>query len=247
MFEKGPDTTMGSRTMQRIDERTLKEMTLSAHSNMVLIKVPDFKKERVTKSGILLDVNPDVQYFDQGEGSHMADLARVIGVVEKIPPALLPDGDILSWHTPMDLNVGDTVWFDYMDGMNSTSFVIGDDEYRLIPYSSCYIAYRESQIGKPICLNGYILFEDVMQPKDKLEHIDKVDPLKGKIYAIGDPVEHTLAYWTEDIEVEEGDIVEFRKKFPKVYVERQLYFQQLDRKLFRGQRKDIVFNYGKNM
>ena len=244
MIDKSPDTTMGSRTKQRIDEKTLKEMTLSAYSNMVLIKVPDFKKERVTKAGIILDVNPDTQYFDQGEGSHMADLARVVGIVEKVPPGLTPDGDIQPWETSMDLQVGDTVWFDYMDGMNATSFIMGDDEYRLIPYASCYIAYRDSRF---VTLNGYILFEDVFQPKDELEHIDKVDPLKGKVYAVADPVVHTLDYWTEQIDVAVGDTVEFRKKFPKVYLERQKYFQQLDKKLFRGQRKDIVFNYGKDL
>lgn len=243
-----PDTSMGSRTKQRIDEKQLKEMTLSAHSNMVLIKVPDFEKERVTKSGIILDVNPDTQYFDEGSGSHMADLARVMGFVEKVPPALLPDGDILPWETTMDLEVGDTVWFDYMDGLNSTSFIIGDDEYRLLPYASCYIAIRDShQTTKPICLNGYILFEDVLKPDDGFSTERKVDDFKGKIYAAGGPVTHTLDYWTEKIEVEEGDIVQFRMKFPKVYLERQKYFQQLDKKLFRGQRKDIVFNYGKSL
>jgi hypothetical protein len=60
-------------------------------------------------------------------------------------------------------------------------------------------------------------------------------------------VEHCLAYWTEDIDVGVGDYVQFRKKFPKVYLERQKYFQQLDKKFFRGQRRDIVYNYGKDM
>ena len=72
---------MGSRTKQRIDEKELKAMTLSAYSNMVMIRVPDFEKERTTKSGIVLDVNPDTQYFDQGTGSHMADLARVVEII----------------------------------------------------------------------------------------------------------------------------------------------------------------------
>jgi co-chaperonin GroES (HSP10) len=247
MFDRSPDQTMGSRTQQRVDKEMLNEMVLSAHSNMVLIRVPDFNKERVTKSGIILDVNPDTQYFDQGTGSHMADLARVIGIVEKVPPSLLPDGDILPWKTTMDLLVGDTVWFDYMDGLNATSFIIGDDEYLLIPYASCYIAIRDSRFENIICLNGYILFKDVLLPDDGFSPERKIDPLKGKIHAIGNPVEHTLDYWTEDIEVAVGDHVEFRKKFPKVYLERQKYFQQLDKKLFRGQRKDIVFNYGKNL
>lgn len=247
MITKQPDTTMGSRTKQRVDKDMLNEMVLSGLSNMVMIKVPDFEKERVTEAGIILDVNPDTQYFDESGGSHMADLARVMGIVEKVPPGLLPDNDILPWETTMDLKVGDTVWFDYMDGMNSTSFIIDDDEYRLIPYASCYIAIRDSQMENPICLNGYILFEDVLLPDDGFSSERKVDPLKGKIHALAAPVEHYLDYWTEDIEVAVGDLVVFRQKFPKVYLERQKYFQQLDKKLFRGQRKDIVFNYGKNL
>jgi len=238
---------MGSRTKQRVDKKFLDETTLSAYSNMVLVKIPDFDKERVTESGIVLDVNPDVQYFDEGEGSHMADVARVIGIVEKAPPALLPDGDILPWKTTMDLQVGDTVVFDYMDGLHATSFIIDDDEYRLIPYASCYIAIRDSRYDNPICLNGYILFEDVLLPDDGFSPHRKVDPMKGRVHSIGEPVVHHIDYWTEDIEVTVGDYVEFRDKFPKIYLERQKHFQQLDKKLFRAQRKDIVFNYGKSL
>jgi len=219
-------------------------MTLSAYSNMVLIRVPDFQKERKTEAGIILDVNPDIQYMDDGEGSHMADMARVSGVVEKVPPALMPDGDILAWETEMELEVGDTVVFDYMDGLHSTSFVIDGDEYKLIAYASCYVAIRDSQKDSLICLNGYLLLEDVLLPDDGYSPHRKVDPGKGKIHSIGSPVEYSLDYWTDDIDVEEGDIVEFRRKFPRVYLERQKYFQQLDKRFFRCQRKDIVYNFG---
>jgi len=240
------DVSMGSRTKQRVDKAMIYEMTLSAYSKMVLLKIPNFEQERKTKAGIILDINPDTQYLD-GEGSHMADVARVIGIVEKVPPGLLPDGDILSWETTMDLEVGDTVWFDYMDGLHATSFIVDDDEYRLIAYASCYMAIRDSQMKNPICLNGYCLFEEVLLPDDGYSPHRKVDESKGKIYAVGNPVLHTLDYWTELIDVEEGDIVVFRKKFPKVFLERQKHFQQLDKKLFRGQRKDIIYNYGKDM
>ena len=81
-------------------------------------------------------MNPDTKYM-HGVGSHMADGARVIGIVEKVPPGLLPDGDILSWETSMDLEVGDTVWFDYMDGLHATSFIVDDDRERKgIPHSN---------------------------------------------------------------------------------------------------------------
>jgi hypothetical protein len=247
MFDTRKDTAMGSRTKQKIDKEELDQMFLSGYSNMVMIKIPNFNKERTTEAGVILDVNPDIQYFDDSNSSHMADLARVIGIVEKVPPGLLPDGDMLPWHTTMDLQIGDTVFFDYMDSLHATSFIVGEDEYRLIPYASCYIAYRDSQSENPICLNGYILFEDVLKPDDGFSPHREVDPLKGKVYAIGEPVEHCLAYWTEDIDVGVGDYVQFRKKFPKVYLERQKYFQQLDKKFFRGQRRDIVYNYGKDM
>ena len=38
------DTSMGSRTKQRVDKSMIDEMTLSAYSNMVLLKIPDFEK-----------------------------------------------------------------------------------------------------------------------------------------------------------------------------------------------------------
>lgn len=237
---------MGSRTKQRVDKVMIDEMTLSAYSNMVLIKIPDFEKDRKTKAGVILDVNPDVQYLD-GEGSHMADLARVVGVVEKVPPGLLPEGDLLPWKTTMDLKIGDMVWFDYMDGLHATSFIVDDDEYRLIPYASCYIAIRDSRMENPLCLNGYCLFEEVLLPDDGFSPHRAVDQSRGKVYATGDPVEHANNYWTDLIDIDKEDIVVFRKKYPRVFLERQKYFQQLDKKLFRAQRKDIIYNHGKDM
>ena len=234
--------TMGSRTQQKIDKNVLDAMTMSGYSNYVLIRVCDFKKERKTKAGILLDVNPDVQYLD-GEGSHMADLERVVGTVEKVPPTLRPDGDMLQWHTTMDLVVGDVVYFDYYDSINSISFVCGDDEYRLIPYASCYLAIRDDEM---VGLNGYCLLEDVYEVSDGFSPHPTLQDLMGTVYFASGPVVHCLDYYTEDIKIEKGDLVVFRKKFAKVYLERQEYFQTLGKKLFRAQRKDIVFNYGPN-
>lgn len=260
------DVSMGSRTEQKIDKETLDQMILSAYSNMVLIKVPEFRAERKTEGGIILDVNPQVQYFDDDTGSHMADLERVVGVVEKVPPSLLPEGDMLAWWTEVEVMVGDTVYFDYFDSINSTSFVCGEDEYRLIPYSSCYIAIRESQI---VCLNGYCLFEEVyeddadageakgpinMAMMDKEGVIgsktDKIfspnpkpDELKGKVHSLGSKMKYWTDHYTDDIDIEVGDTVTFRKKAARIYLERAKHFQTLDKKLFRMQRKDVIFNH----
>ena len=235
------DVSMGSRTEQKIDKDTLDQMILSAYSNMVLIKVPEFRVERKTKAGIILDVNPQVQYFDDDTGSHMADLERVVGIVEKVPPALLPEGDMLAWWTEVEVIKGDTVYFDYFDSINSTSFVCDEDEYRLIPYSSCYIAIRESQI---VCLNGYCLFEDVYKPDDGFSPHPILDDLKGKVYSLGSKMKYWTASYTDDIDIEVGDTVTFRKKAARIYLERAKHFQTLDKKLFRMQRKDVIYTNG---
>ena len=234
------DTSMGSRTQQKIDREVLSQMVLSGYSNMVLIKVPKFKEERKTKSGIILDVNPHVQYLD-GEGSHMADLERVLGTVEKIPPFLTPDGDMLAWETPIDLKVGDGVYFDYMDSINSTSFVCEEDEYRLIPYSSCYVAIRGEEM---ICLSGYCLFENIYEKKHSLSTSETLVELKGKVYQVGTTVVYSNQIYSDDIEIEVGDIVTFRKRFSRVYLERQKHLQTLNVQLFRAQRREIIYNHG---
>ena len=238
---------MGSRTKQRVDKEFLDSMVLSAYSNMVLIRIPNFEKERKTRSGIVLDVNPHIQYMDDGPGSHMADLARVIGIVEKVPPGLRPDGDILQWETEMELEPGDTVVFDYYDSLNSTSFIIDGDEYQLLPYSSCYLGIRDSRKDNMICLNGYCMFEDVLLPDDGFSPYRKVDVRRGKVLITGSPVKYSSDYWIDDIDIRGGDIVEFRKNFSRVYLERQKHFQELDKRMFRAQRKDIIYNHGKNM
>ena len=234
------DTSMGSRTQQKIDREVLDQMVLSGYSNMVLIKVPKFKEERKTKSGIILDINPHVQYLD-GEGSHMADLERVVGVVERVPPFLTPDGDVMAWETPIDLEVGDSVYFDYMDSINSTSFVCDEDEYRLIPYSSCYVAIRGEEM---ICLNGYCLFEDIHEKKHRLSTSETLVELRGKVYQVATPVVYSNTIYTDDIEIKVGDTVTFRKQFSRVYLERQKHLQTLDVKPFRAQRREIIYNHG---
>jgi len=266
MLGQQPDTTMGSRTMQPIEYDVLKRMELSAFSNMVLVKVPNFEEDRTTKGGILLNVNKDTQYFSEGddESSHMADTEIVRGVVEKVPPGLLPDGDLLPRHIDMELQVGDEIIWDYYDSRHSVSFVCGPDEFRLLNYASCYLAIRD---GELICLNGYALFEDVFvefsgagegknkeiigQNKDGgpvpssgilLSTSPQLEKLKGRVYAIGTPVEYTSEYYSDDIDIAPGDLVEFRKKFSRIYLERAKHFQTLDKRLFRAQRREIILN-----
>lgn len=252
---------MGSRTKQPIEYDVLKRMTLSAYSNMVMVKVPNFEEDRTTQGGILLNVNPDLQYMDQSTESHMADTEIVRGFVEMVPPGLLPDGDLLPWHTEMELKVGDEVIWDYYDSRHAASFVCGEDEYRLLNYASIYLAIRGGELSP---INGYCLFQDVYisetgKGKDQdgkkhdkdggpdestiiLSTSPKLEALKGKVYAVGTPVSYTSDYYSDGIDIAPGDIVEFRKKFNRVYLERAKHYQTLDKRLFRAQRREIVLN-----
>jgi len=243
---------MGSKTRQVLDRARLKNMRLSRYSNMILIKIPDYKKERTTKAGIILDFNPNTQYLD-GPGSHMADVEKIVGIVEKVPESLYVDGDVMPWYTEIQVVPGDLVWFDYYDSLNSITFLVEEDEYRLIPYSSCYIAIRKGFDPRPdlaTCLNGYCLFEEVVAPKQSELQAglpDRMEKYKGRVFKTGKSVTYPNRIYTDDIYIRPGDVVEFRKGFAKVFLERQTYFMTLDRMLFRAQRKDIIYNHGKDV
>lgn len=245
MINSPQHTQMGSKTGQKVTKEWLDKMVLSAYSNMVLVRVPNYKGERTTKAGIIIDVNPDVQYLD-GDGSHMADMERITGIVEKVPTGLLTDDDILPWKTTMELQVGDFLWYDYMDSLHSTSFIVDDDEYKLIPYASCYVADRELEPWgddamwvQTICLNGYCLFEEVYEKDDGFSK-PKVDMSLGLVHSVGFPVEYAN-YWTDNIEIKPGDRVKFRKKASRVFIERAKHLQKLEKSLFRHQRRDIEY------
>lgn len=238
MLDQSPDKgQMGSKTGQIIDRDELLSMELGAYSNMVMVKVEKFKEDRKTKAGIILTVNPDTQYLD-GDGSHMADMTIVRGVCEKAPSGLLPDGDLLPWHTEVEVVPGDELVWDYMDARNATSFICDEDEYMLLPYGSIYAVIRGDGI---LGVNGYILFTEVMKERHSLTVSDEVDLTKGKVYALAQPVEYTADYWQDGIDVQVGDIVEFRSKASRVLLERTKHLQTLPDRLFRHQRRDFAY------
>lgn len=225
----------------KTSQEKVDRMIVNDYSNSVIVKV-DMAGERTTKAGIIIDFTPDIQWEND---THIADAERIKGEVYTVPTKLYPDDDYLPWYTEVEIRKGDTVYFDYMDSINSVTFVVGDYEYRVLPYSALYVAVRGEQI---IPLNGYNIFEDVMEEKKSdLDVIARVHHLKGKCMHVAGPIQWCNKKISDDIELDVGDIVEFNQNFKKVPLERRWYFASFDedKLYFRAQRKEIAYNHGK--
>jgi hypothetical protein len=91
--------------------------------------------------------------------------AKTAGEVVAVPDSLRfdPKGSVtLDWDTDMELQVGDTVVFNYLavrEAMNTGVFL--EDGVVLIPYDKIYTALRA---GEVVCINGFILVE----PEDEV-------------------------------------------------------------------------------
>ena len=236
------------RRIVKVSQEEVDNMVMNPYSNCVLVKVKI--EERTTASGILLDFT-DGAVIEQLAGNkeeystYLADAERISGELVRIPDRLYPDDDYLPWHSDIECELGDTVYFDYYDSINSVTFAVGDCEYRVLPYSALYVAKRGNKI---IPLNGYNIFEDIREKKKSdLEIESKVAELKGRCIYVATPVRFCNPKQTDDMELEVGDIVEFRKGFKKVFLERQWYFATFDESklYFRAHRKDIAYNHGK--
>lgn len=236
------------RRIINLSQEEVDNMVMNLYSNCVLVKVEI--KERTTAGGLLLDfadgaVIEDMTGDKKEYSTYLADAERIRGEVYKLPDRLYPDDDYLPWYSDIETKQGDTVYFDYYDSINSVAFAVGDYEYRVLPYSALYVAIRGEQI---IPLNGYNIFEDIKEEKTStLEVIDKVSELKARCVYTATPVRFCNKKVSDDLELNPGDIVEFRKGFKKVFLERQWYFATFDENklYFRAHRKDIAYNHGK--
>ena len=170
----------------------------------------------------------------------------VVGKVLAVPNELIFDrmdfAHSMEWKTPMDLQVGDTVWCTYMSIKNSMN---GNDPKLIngnpaIPYQSCIVAKRNDSV---VCLNGFILVEPIK--RGDLSGLlpsyisDSPNLNVGYIRHLGI---HNAEYWDnsfDDDMFEVGDLVCFENvnNLPLEY-ETQRFF--IDTELFRMQRRDLI-------
>ena len=217
--------------------------------NHVLIKITRRVEGLKTKGGVTVGFNTDLVYAE-GDDSHSANLAEIVGYVAKVPDKLYfnPDDPAsMDWETDMELQVGDQAWFSLMESKNSVQLVCGGELYKSVPYQDCYVAKRVIQgsrdgiagyIGERpdkieiIPLNGYVLCEPLTMPKlSDLDHLSKdvVDKTRGVIRFIRSAPKAYLreSYChIEDLRV--GDEVLFDRKTPLFYLERMGYTSIFD-------------------
>jgi hypothetical protein len=170
----------------------------------------------------------------------------VVGKVLAVPDELIFDrmdfNHSIEWKTPMDLQVGDTVWCTYMSIKNSMN---GNDPKLIngnpvIPYQSCIVAKRNDSV---VCLNGFILVEPIK--RGDLSGLlpsyisDSPNLNVGYIRHIGI---RNAEYWDNSFDDDifsVGDLVCFENvnNLPLEY-ETQRFFGNTE--LFRMQRRDLI-------
>jgi len=195
-------------------------------SNSVIVEIEGWKEELKTKAGITIGFNEDVLYAE-GEGSHIADVARVYGRIAKQPSRIYfhpTQGDSPPWHPRLETQVGDYVWFNTLLATNCEELLVGDRLYKVIPYQDLFVARRGSKDGEIIPLNGFCILQTMtLEPLSKFDVISKlgVDKSKGRVLYVGQP---NLAYQNkinaDHEDVQEGDIAIFDSRIIPAYLER---------------------------
>lgn len=237
-------------------ERAEFEAIKHVRKNHVLIKV-DINTDK-TRSGIWL---PDKEW-DFGAGKH----AERVGIVEKLPAGLQcgygNDPSNITWETELELEIGDKVWFDHIEALNSEGIkvpkysdglVVGYDKYKFINYTSIIVAIRGEKI---IPVNGNVLFEHVKE-KIKLGVYEKevMDIGHGIVKHIGKPIKKYYAIvprnqfkmeQEDDLELEVGMKVLFTKKYAmsmRYYLEEPMHSVFPDKNMLVAQRRRIAYVY----
>lgn len=216
-------------------------------SNHIAVELLRLEKDAVTKGGIYAGFLEDVTWEKDGE-SHPADIAAVIGRVVKLPDKLYYNEEDIHnsfpWDTDIDLEIGDLVWFNFIESLNTNEIQIDYNQsgikhtkiVRFIPYQDCYAAKRvthatslvineDTTFTKTIMLNGYVLLEPIPLPRlSKLDHIsqDKVYTDRGIVAYVGKP---NRAYvnknYSDNPDIEVGQTAYLMPGYTPFLLERQ--------------------------
>ena len=195
-------------------------------SNHIAVELLRLEKDAVTKGGIYAGFLEDVTWQEDGE-SHPADVASIIGRVVKLPDKLYYNEDDIHnsfpWDTDIDLEIGDLVWFNFIESLNTNEIQIDDKVLRFLPYQDCYACKRSplivfggqimrypfpSEEDEVIMLNGYVLLEPIPLARlSELDHLsqEKVYTDRGIVAYVGKP---NRAYvnknYSDNPDIEEG-------------------------------------------
>jgi len=200
-------------------------------SNTVLVEMTYTTEGIKSKGGIVIGFNRDVEYDDESD-SHAANLAEIYATVYKCPPKLYyKRGDSLSmpWDCNMELQVGDTVFFNGMESSNAVEILCEGITYKLIPYQDIYCAKRGTEV---IMLNGYVLLERVfLENKSELavSKQGEVDKTRGIVRYVGrPPKEYQRKEYCDIKDLEVGDMVLLAPNAPLFLLERTTALSTFD-------------------
>ena len=195
-------------------------------SNSVIVEIENWKEEVRTKSGVVIGFNSDVLY-GEGEGSHIADVARVYGRVVKQPLRIYfhpTRNDSPPWHPRLETMIGDYVWYNPLVAVNCEELLVGERLYKVIPYQDLFVARRGGMDGEIIPLNGFCVLQTMtLEAQSRFDVISKlgVDKSRGRVLCVGQP---NIAYQNvvnaDHDDVQEGDIAVFDSRIIPAYLER---------------------------
>jgi hypothetical protein len=102
----------------------------------------------------------------------------------------------MPWDTEIQLELGDLVWFNFIESLNTNEIQIGERVLRFLPYQDIYACKRKNKwlVDQVIMLNGYVLLEPIPLPRlSELDYIsqDKVYTDRGIVAYVGN---HNRAY-----------------------------------------------------
>jgi hypothetical protein len=152
--------------------------------------------------------------------NHVQVINEVVAVPDKLKRLPIDSNGFMEWETPMELEVGDQVWVNYLAILKALEVDIEGEKCKLVPYSKIYFALRGEAV---IALNGYVLVEPIPEPEIKTSLILKSEPKEKKTEGIvryfgmpntryfdpttGDSVE------AEEVEISEGDHIVLKRGY----------------------------------
>lgn len=206
------------------------------YKGYVLVK-PKSKEGLTTEAGVIVGFNVDTNY-GEGTESHVADLSPTEGEVLALPLIHYTGPD---YYVPNEVEVGDHVWFSYRGSVQGIDVLVGKEQYLLVQYLHLLASRRGEET---IILNGYVLLEEVEVETEPtvLEIAKKKDPNRGIVRYLGCRRNYYDSRFTDEIDLELGDIVLLRRGGHNIQMERQPWLASFDEgKMYRRvKRRDIM-------
>lgn len=216
--------------------------------NHVLVEVDCLRHKKIAfKSGYEVIVDPSFKPEEH---------ANTNGIVRTIPESIYFNRkDVIEsaqYLSDIDVKVGDKVYFHYLQiniAVKHRKFIEEDGKFFVfISHDSLFCGIRGYDM---IMFNGWMLLEPIERASEKEVKIimtlpkdrQKPDPLKGKIVNAGGVVKEYFygSETDEGIEVDIGDTVIFLPH-SDIPLEYNMH-QDLDKKYFRVQRKELLSVY----